>query len=52
MHGEDFVVAGCGEDVDWPSQKLSDVLELVQQARVGPAYEQRSNRVEPLWDVQ
>ena len=39
VHGDDFIVAGCGDDVDWLSQKLNEKLELVQNARLGPGYD-------------
>ena len=35
VHGDDFIVAGCGEDLNWLSQKLDENLELVQKARFG-----------------
>ena len=34
---DEFVVAGCGDDLDWLSQKLNEKLELVQKARLGPS---------------
>ena len=37
VHGDDFIVAGDGDDLDWLSQKLNEKLELVQKARLGPA---------------
>ena len=39
MSGDDFIVAGCGDDLDWMSQKLNEKLELVQNARLGPCYD-------------
>ena len=39
VHGDDFVVAGCGEDLDGLSQKLNETLELMQKARLGPGYD-------------
>ena len=39
VHGDDFIVAGCGDDHDWLSQKLNEKLELVQKARLGPGYD-------------
>ena len=30
VHGDDFIVAGCGDDLDWLFQKLKEKLELVQ----------------------
>ena len=39
MHGDDFLVAGDGDDLDWLSQKLNEKLELVQRARLGPGYD-------------
>ena len=34
VHGDDIIIAGCGEDLDLLSQKLSEKLELVQKARL------------------
>ena len=39
VHGDDFMVAGCGDDLDWLSQKLNEKLELVQKARLEPGYD-------------
>ena len=39
LHGDDFIFAGCGDDLDWLSQKLNEKLELVQKARLGPGYD-------------
>ena len=39
VHGDDFIVAGNGDDLDWLSQKLNEKLELLQKARVGPGYD-------------
>ena len=39
VHGDDFIVAGCGDDLDWLSQKLNEKLELVQEANLGPGYD-------------
>ena len=36
VHGDDFIVAGCGDDLDWLSRKLNEKLEFVQRARLGP----------------
>ena len=33
MQGDDFIVAGCGDDLDWLSKTLNEKLELVQKAR-------------------
>ena len=30
VHGDDFIVAGCGDDLDCLSQKLNEKLECVQ----------------------
>ena len=30
VHGDDFIVVGCGDDLDWLFQKLNEELELVQ----------------------
>ena len=35
-HGDDFIVAGDGDDFDMLSLKLNEKLELVQKARLGP----------------
>ena len=32
-HGDDFIVTGDGDDLDWLSRKLNEELELVQKAR-------------------
>ena len=34
VHGDDLIVAGCGDDLDWQSQKLIEKLELVLKARL------------------
>ena len=39
VHGDDFIVARCGDDLDWQSQKRNEKLELVQKARLGPGYD-------------
>ena len=39
VRGDDFMVAGCGDDLDWLSQKLNEKLELVQKVRLGPGYD-------------
>ena len=39
VQGDDFIVAGCGDDLDWLSKKLNEKLELVQKARLGPGYD-------------
>ena len=39
VHGDDFIVAGCGEDLDWLLQKLTENLELVRKARLGRGYD-------------
>ena len=39
VHGDGFIVAGCGDDLDRLSQKLIGKLELVQKARLGPGYD-------------
>ena len=31
VHGDDFIVAGCGDNLDWLSQKLNEKLECVQR---------------------
>ena len=35
VHGDDFIIAGDGNDLDWLSQKLNEKLELVQKAIIG-----------------
>ena len=39
LHGDDFIIAGDGDDLDWLSQKLDEKLELAQKARLGPGYD-------------
>ena len=39
VHGDDFIIAGDGDDLDWLSHKLNEKLELVQKARLGPGYD-------------
>ena len=39
VHGDDLIVAGCGEDLDWLLQKLSENLELVRKVRLGRGYD-------------
>ena len=39
VHGDDLIIAGDGDDLDWLSQKLNEKLELVQKARLGPGYD-------------
>ena len=39
VHGDDFIVGGCGDDLDWLSQMRNEKLELVQKARLGPGYD-------------
>ena len=36
VHGDDFIVVGDDDDLDWLSRKLNEKLELVQEARSGP----------------
>ena len=52
VHGDDIIVAGCGEDLGWLSQTLNEKLELVQKLRLGPGYDSGGNCVEPLSDIQ
>ena len=40
VRGDDFIVAGDGDDLDWLFQKLIEKLELVQKARLGPGLRQ------------
>ena len=35
VRGLDFIVAGCGDDLDWRSEKLNEKLVLVPKARLG-----------------
>ena len=44
--GDDFNIAGDGEDLDWLSQKLNEKIELVQKARLGPGDDNENNGVE------
>ena len=39
VHGDDFIVSGDGDDLDWLFQKLNQKLELVQKAGLGPGYD-------------
>ena len=39
VHGDDFTVVGCGDDLDWLSQELNERFELAQKARWGPGYD-------------
>ena len=39
VHGDDFIIAGDGDDLDRLSKKLNEKLELVQKARLGPGYD-------------
>ena len=39
VHGDDFIVAGDGDDLDWLLQKPNEKLELVQKARWVPGYD-------------
>ena len=36
VHGNDFIIAGDGDDLDWLSQRLIEKLELAHKARLGP----------------
>ena len=40
VHGDDFIVAGWGDVLDWPSHKMNEKLEVVQKARLGPVLRQ------------
>ena len=42
VHGDDFVIAGSGDDLDWLSHKLNEKLELVQMARMGPGHDREA----------
>ena len=37
-----FIIAGDGDDLGWSSQKLSEKLELVQKARLGPGHDNKA----------
>ena len=39
VHGDDFIVAGCGDDLDWLPQKMNENLELAQKTRLGRGHE-------------
>ena len=39
VHGDVFIIAGNGDDLDWFSQKLNEKLEWVQQARLGLGFD-------------
>ena len=39
VQGDDFIVAGDGDDLDWLLEKLNEKIELVQKARLGPGYD-------------
>ena len=39
VHGDDFIVVGCGADLDWLSQTHNEKFELVQKARLGPGHD-------------
>ena len=51
VHGDDFIVAGDGDDLDCLSPKLNEKLELLQKARLGPGYDSEAT-VEPLCNVR
>ena len=54
VHGDDFIVAGDGDDFDWLSQKLNEKVELVQKARLGPGHDSEAtalNRCVPFSDL-
>ena len=36
VHGDDFIVAGHGDDLDCSLQELNEKLESAQKARLGP----------------
>ena len=59
-HGDDFFVAGCGDDLDWLSQKLNEMLELVQKARLSLGHDSEAtvlnrcvvyNETELTWEA-
>ena len=35
VHGDDFIVAGCGDDLDWQSQKLNEKLDFGAESQIG-----------------
>ena len=51
VHGDDFIIAGDGDDLDWRTQKLNEKLELVQKARLGPGYDKQAT-TEPLSNIR
>ena len=42
VHGDDFIIAGSGDDLDWLSQKLNGKLKLAQKARLGPGHDREA----------
>ena len=42
VHGNEFIVAGSGDDLDWLSQKLNEKLKLAQKARLGPGHDREA----------
>ena len=39
VHGDDFIIAGDGDELDRLSQKLNEKLELVQKVTLGLGYD-------------
>ena len=52
VHGDDFIVAGDGDDLDWLSQKLNEKLDLVQKARLGPGHHSEATVLNRCVNVQ
>ena len=42
VHGDDFIIAGSGDALDWLSHKLNEKLEPVQMARMGPGHDKEA----------
>ena len=53
VHGDGFIVAGCGDDFDWLSLKLNEKLAGVgAESQIVTRLRQRGNVVEALCYVQ
>ena len=42
LHGDGFIVAGCGDYLDWLSEQVKENLELVQKARLGLGHDREA----------
>ena len=51
VDGDDFIVAGCGDDLDWLSQSEREA-RAGAESKIGTWLRQRGNCVETLRDVQ